>query len=162
MANMMNAITRARETLDRQYPDVSYECDEHSIAAAPRSGEGFPVRLVVDEKELAESEKSAQENGHPDPDIFPYAVHLDLGHEAHWSEGFSDAEDAIEWFLFGLSNRCRLKYEWRGRKCCRTTVEYLDGDQWKVHSRRGFVFSAFRKTCMIEYKRNVVDVRVGE
>lgn len=154
---MLDTIKKVKDLLDKEFPGVPSDANDYSITAAPSSDTGFPVRLTVDPKDLAIMADYVSTHGHVDPDTFPFAVHYDPWHPNHWSEGYCSEEEAVEWFFYGLSNRCRLKYvRTGGCRWRKATVEYLDEGEWKPGAgwRRPFRFPW--KDWQVEYKQNTL------
>ena len=62
---------------------------------------------------------------------------------AGWHETFSDAETALSWFAFGLSQKCRLKVLSKGRMDYRWIVEELRDGKWHGLSETGLLIYPF-------------------
>lgn len=73
-----------------------------------------------------------------------------------WHEEFSDSEEALNCFAWGLSNECRLKVTARGGKAHRWVAQYLENDQWINSSATGLIFFPFWLRAKISYKQNAV------
>jgi|GEM_PF-2755409 len=80
-------------------PEVNFEQKDGAITIFPNEPTGFAVSLFV----------------HSD---MAYTVYFDS-----WHEEFTQAEEALECFAFGLSDQCRLKVSKRGGKPYKWTVE---------------------------------------
>lgn len=52
---------------------------------------------------------------------------------ASWHRTFpkDKAKDSVEMFMFGLSNKCRLKVTSRGETDYKWCLEYIENDEWK-------------------------------
>jgi hypothetical protein len=112
-----------------KYPDVRSETDGATISVLPGSEAGFMVALT-------------DHGGR-------YTVAYN-----GWHEEFTEAEEALDCFAFGLSEACRLQ-EWRrGGAAYKWTVQYRQDDEWIDDSTTGLIFSAFWKPAQIVYLQN--------
>jgi hypothetical protein len=97
----MNAINEIKKRL-KSYPDIQYKIVGNKVTVFPSSEEGFPVQLT--------------DNGNG------YTVQFGN----MWHEEFVHVNDALNCFVFGLSDHCRLKITYRGRFAQAWTVEEMD------------------------------------
>lgn len=72
-----------------------------------------------------------------------------------YHEHFTNEEDAIECFMFGLSDKCRLRVEFWGEKAYQWIMEYRGQDgEWRVDSGTGSLLKPFWKKKKIMYLQN--------
>src|SRR5688572_10118904 len=91
-----------------KYPNARYESSGSSISVFPSSENGFTVELTVNH--------------------VSYTVSFE-----GWHEDFDDEEEALNCFVFGLSDECRLKECRRGGFAYKWTVESRqDGNGWRM------------------------------
>jgi hypothetical protein len=111
------------------HPSLSYEKKFDSITVEPVSEDGFPVSLFIDSDE--------------------FMVCLD-----GWHEHFKSEEEAIACFLFGLSDKARIKAIRRGNFEHHWTLEYLIDDRWLAHSVVGLIFFPFWLKSQVIFRQN--------
>lgn len=104
-----------REIVNRlnKYPELKFELKEDSITIFPEMEDGFEVAFCV-----------GNEDSHE-----PYTVFYN-----GWHEHFTDKEEALNCFVFGLTSEYRLKECSRGDKVYKWTVEYLKDGTWQTDS----------------------------
>jgi hypothetical protein len=110
-------ISRIKEKLQK-YPHVSYTSADGVLEIPAQSPTGFRVWI--------------REHG----------GHSTVGFEG-WHEEFTDADEALECFAFGLSTACRLRvfrclgtdYKWQ-------VLVQVDGE-WVADSETGLLFPTF-------------------
>jgi hypothetical protein len=85
----MNVIEEIIAKL-QNYPQAEYESRDDWIRVPPTSKDGFPVELFAGPNS--------------------WTIHF-----KGWHENFSDKEEALNCFAFGLSTQCRLKVARLGR-----------------------------------------------
>ena len=73
-----------------------------------------------------------------------------------WHEHFRSEAEALDCFAFGLSDRCRLRVEYRGPYPCRWTVEERTAAGWQADSTTGRVLVPFWLPRRVEYRQNAV------
>ena len=127
----MKPIPEIKRRLDK-LTDVRYECDDSSITVFPTDETGFTVTLT--------------ENS---PD------HFTVFFEG-WHEDFTDAEEAMNAFAFGLSDECRLKESRRGSFAYKWTVESLEDGKWQADTTTGLLLFPFWRKPEIRYLQNKV------
>lgn len=71
-----------------------------------------------------------------------------------WHEHFEAAEEALKFFAWGLSDRCRLKIVSRGRTQCKWVTESLEDGEWVEVSTTGLFFFPFWRKAEVTYKQN--------
>jgi hypothetical protein len=113
-----------------KYPQLRYEKRENIIRVLPSIREGFEVVI----EEVFENH---------------FSVSFD-----HWHEDFYNLEEAVDCFLLGLSNHCRVKVESKGGVPFRWTVEYLDDTQWRERSSNSVWTHRFLSPATIVYLQN--------
>jgi len=126
----MNLIAEIRRQL-AEHPGAQCEEGKNWIRYVPSSDQGFVAELSAD------------------PDR--YTVAFD-----GWHEHFGDAESAVKCFMFGLSDRSRLKIVSRGGTPHKWTVESLENDKWVEVSATGLVFFTFWRQARVEYRQNTL------
>ena len=105
----MNAIQEIKGMLQR-FPQISFEASINGIKVLPISNTGFTVEIIKD--------------------IEQYTVFF-----GGWHQSFTDAEEAINCFWFGLSTGCRLKEYRRWGFAYRWALEYKEAGEWIEDSR---------------------------
>ncbi len=124
------AVFKAIKKKLLKYPDLKYEQDDNSLAVMPEGG--FTVSIYENET--------------------GYTVCLE-----GWHKEFSDHDDALNCFAFGLSDQCRLKILQRGRFPYKWTLQYLEGDDWVDDTTTGLMFFPFwRKKTVVYLQNNVI------
>ena len=124
----MNPIEEIKTRL-RKYPHIKYETSASSITVLPESDKGFTVGF-----EGAPGHYLVSFNG--------------------WHEEFTDADEALNCFVFGLSDECRLKEHRRGGFAYRWTVESKQKDEWVADSETGLFLFPFWKRVEVIYLQN--------
>lgn len=124
----MGAIDQVRQMLS-SYPQVKYERTASSISVPPLSSEGFRVTLEVSHNHFMVSF-----NG--------------------WHENFQRQDEALNCFVFGLSDECRLQEIRRGNFAYRWIVEFNENGSWVADSETGLFFFPFWKTKEVRYLQN--------
>ena len=124
----MNPIEEIKTRL-RKYPHIKYETSASSITVSPESDKGFKVGF----------------EGGPGH----YLVSFN-----GWHEEFTDANEALDCFAFGLSDECRLKEYRRGGFAYRWTVESKQKDGWVADSETGLLLFPFWKRAEVVYLQN--------
>jgi hypothetical protein len=94
----------------QQYPQAKYECGDNFVRIPPCSTEGFEVAVEQ---------------------VWENHFMVSLG---RWRQDFYTAQEAVECFLFGLTNRCRLKVESKNSVPFRWTVEQWSDPSWSERS----------------------------
>lgn len=124
----MNPIEEISTRL-RKYPHIKYEISASSITVLPESDKGFKVGF----------EDTAG----------PYLVFFN-----GWHDEFTDVNEALDCFAFGLSDECRLKEHRRGGFAYRWTVESKQADEWVADSETGLFLFPFWKRAEVVYLQN--------
>lgn len=124
----MTAIERLIEKLE-DYPALHYRTTNTSIEVEPTSENGFAVDLC--------------ENGN----------HFTVGFGG-WHEEFDSESEALNCFLFGLSDQCRLRVDLRGNFEYRWTVESQTDSVWHADSTTGLLFFPFWRRPRTVYRQN--------
>jgi hypothetical protein len=113
-----------------EIPGAEYRVGQDLICVLPRTPEGFEVKI----EQIWENHFTVSFDG--------------------WHEEFFNFKKAVECFLLGLSNRCRLKTEEKGGARFQWTLEYLDGEEWRKKSSTRRLIHPFWKRSVITYLRN--------
>jgi hypothetical protein len=124
----MDPIAEIRNRLTK-YPQARSESGANSITVLPADDKGFPVSFAV-----AGSEYVVSFSG--------------------WHEHFTDANEALNCFAFGLSEDCRLKVYKRGNLEHRWTVESRSNGNWVEDSTTGLLFFPFWQRPRVEHLQN--------
>lgn len=103
----------------RKYPWIKYEATEKSIEVQGLDENGFPVSFM---------EEGAE-----------FTVYLG---PCHWH--FEDLNEALDYFGFGLSKKCRLREVIRGRPY-KWIVEQRTDTGWSQVNMTGLLFFRFWK-----------------
>jgi hypothetical protein len=117
----------------KKYPDIKYKRDGAAITVFPANSNGFEVSY--------------------NPAGNKHNVSF-LG----WHEEFSNENEALNCFAFGLSGECRLKISSKGNFPYKWTVEAKDKNgNWSEDSTTGFlVFPFWRKTKHLTLQNNFI------
>jgi hypothetical protein len=107
-----------------KYPSLKYEIKGNSITVFPESENGFEVAFYAGDEDSYE----------------PYSVYFN-----GWHGQFSDKDEALNCFVFGLTSECRLKETIRGDRVYKWTIEYLIDGDWQTDSTTALLFSPFWK-----------------
>src|SRR5438309_2302545 len=124
----MSAIARILERLPRR-PELRYRRTGDTIVVEPPTPDGFAVSLT----ELPGE----------------WVVVFD-----RWHEHFRSEERALDCFAFGLSDRCRLRLDYRGSAPYRWTVEERTADGWRAVDSVGRLLFPFWRPRKVEYRQN--------
>ena len=126
----------------KKYPQINYERRDDSVLVPPATPEGFAVTI----EQIWEGHFAVSYGG--------------------WQKDFDILEEAVDCFLMGLSNRCRLKVESKGSKPVRWTLEQLEEQNWREVSSRGSWSARLFKQPEVSYLQNDLlaprDVQVRE
>ncbi|QDF74757.1 MULTISPECIES: hypothetical protein [Shewanella] len=124
----MSAISQIVEKLQK-FPELDYEQSEDFISVNPPNG--FNVWLTENENSFT------------------------VGF-AGWHEDFSEIEDALNCFAFGLSDKCRLKVYKRGSSEYKWIVQALRENEWYDDSETGLLFFPFWRKKQVMILQNTV------
>ena len=131
-------ILREIEQRLAKYPELKYEIKGNSITVFPASDNGFKVALYAGDQSSYE----------------PYDVYFD-----GWHEPFSDKDEALNCFVFGLTSECRVKELSRGKQIYEWTVEYLIDGEWQADSTTALIFFQFWRKRKVRYLQNNLQLR---
>ena len=125
------------EAILKQYPELSYSIEDGSITVTPPTSDGFSVSLSLDE---------------PGGD---FCVLVD-GFDG-WCFDIEDECEALNCFVWCLTDRCRLKVEKRGDRVRAMEADFRDGEEWygpflRIH----VLFVPFWRNKSEEYRQNSV------
>ncbi len=130
----MDLIERMHRGLSRRYPAERFEAGDGRIRYLPSTDDGFEVRFEISDDD--------------------FLVEFDA-----WHDHFDDQEEALDWFVLGLSEDCRLKITDKGGRPYRWTVETLLPDgQFAKASIMGAFPLAFWHRSTIEIRQNHLPV----
>ena len=124
----MHIVDIIRVKLD-QLPAIKYMIEDDAITVFPVNREGFEVSL--------------HENDNY------YLVNFD-----GWHEIFKTSQEALDYFTFGLSNKCRLKVFYRGDRPYRWIVEAQKGEHWKKENKFRLMLYPFWRKQKVIYLQN--------
>jgi len=71
-----------------------------------------------------------------------------------WHAHLSDAQEAVDCFLFGLTPQCRLRVTEYGSSPYKWTMEWLTDGQWQGDSTTGLLFVPFWRKKSISFMCN--------
>lgn len=117
LARMTGPLQAIEEKL-RRYPGLDVERGDGFIRVRPQADDGFMVEL--------------RENGQA------ITVFME-----GWHEDFEHADEALECFALGLSDRVRLRVVSRGKLDCAWTLETLREGAWVPDSTTGLLLIPF-------------------
>lgn len=124
----MNPIDEIRHALS-SHPHIGFVEERERIVVPSVDGNGFEVALETSEDS--------------------FVVHFDA-----WHEHFDAAEEAVDCFMTGLTNRCRLRIACRGRTPYRWTVELQENGTWVAGSETRLLFFPFWRRASVMYRQN--------
>jgi len=127
----MDTINEIKSKLNN-YDNIKYICDNTSITVKSQNKDGFDVGLYINPEN--KNTFTVYYNG--------------------WHEHFENKKEAIQAFMFGLTNRCRLKVEHRGVKAFRWILEYKKDGNWIKDSIVGSFINPFWKRKTIKLLQN--------
>jgi len=126
----VTTIEKIKERLS-SYPAPKYIISGSTITIEAPSPDGFSVSLIEGTTE--------------------WIVHFD-----GWHEHFDTEDEALNCFMFGLSNECRLQITLRGTFPYRWTVQKGIENEWDPDSTTGLIFFPFWRRKRVEYRQNDV------
>ena len=130
----MDLIERIYRGLSRRYPGERFEAGDGWIRYLPSTDDGFEVRFEISEE--------------------AYLIEFDA-----WHDHFDDQEEALDWFVLGLCEDCRLKITGKGGRPYRWAVETLLPDgQFAEASIMGTFPLAFWRRSATEIRQNHLPV----
>ncbi|MDP6969131.1 MAG: hypothetical protein QGG88_08470 [Gammaproteobacteria bacterium] len=122
----MDVYQEIRERI-KKYPNALLTEESYGLSVTPEGG--FTVWIASNDK------------------------YYSVGFEG-WHEDFDSAEEALECFAWGLSNKCRLKIYNKGTNSYKWVTQSLENDEWENVSTTCLLFFAFWKKSNIIYKQN--------
>ncbi len=126
----MNAISAIQDKLSK-YNELKYNIENNCITIDAPTKTGFTVWLTENNP--------------------GFTVGFD-----GWHEEFSDQDEALDCFAFGLSDQCRLKVTKRGDFSYNWVVESKIDNQWVEDSESGLIFVPFWKKKSVIYLTNSI------
>ena len=124
----MDVIKEVKARLAK-YRSVAYNATKNSISVRPQDDDGFWVSLHVRGSE--------------------FTVSFD-----GWHETFRSANEALNCFVFGLSDACRLEVELRGRTATKWAVQSQQEGAWVTDSEVGLLLVPFWCRKRIVHRQN--------
>ncbi len=124
----MNCIGEIKKKLE-SYPELKWELEGSTISVSPDGG--FTVWLTESEKDCT------------------------VGFSG-WHEVFEDKDEALECFVFGLSEKCRLKVSSRGETEYKWVMEAFEDGNWVSYSTTCLLFIPFWREKQVNYLQNHV------
>jgi hypothetical protein len=73
-----------------------------------------------------------------------------------WHEEFSELDQALNCFSFGLTGPCRLMVVLRRKQECAWTVQSLQNGVWENDSTTGLLLVPVWQKKRVEYRRNIL------
>jgi hypothetical protein len=129
---LVTAIEKIKAKLAK-YPDTSFRIEGNSIFVCPEGENGFEVGLIQAEGE--------------------YTVCFE-----GWHETFSNENEALNCFSFGLSTKCRLKEFRYGDFAYKWVVESNQKGSWIEYGTTGLLlFPFWRKKSVVYLQNQLVD-----
>jgi hypothetical protein len=125
---MHEVIAKIKAKL-QAYPDVPCSFTDRSAEAGPVGPEGFVVGLQVAAPE--------------------YVVSYDS-----WHEHFTDIEEALNCFAFGLIGECRLAITYAGSTPTKWTLQIQHDGQWVNESTTGLLLVPFWRKRRVVFRQN--------
>ena len=124
----MHCISEIKKKL-KSYPELEWELDGSTISVSPQGG--FTVWLTESDEDCT------------------------VGYNG-WHEEFTNKEEALECFAFGLSENCRLKVFSRGNMEYKWVMEAYEEGSWVSYSTTALIFVQFWRKKKIGYLQNNV------
>ena len=125
---MHPTIQKLKDKLDK-YPNIKYQFEDNSLTVSSTEETTFPVSLHVNRHVFTVSFKS-------------------------WHEDFKHEKEALNCFMLGLTNLCRLKVLSRGKFEYKWILEYKEGAHWLQDSETGLLFFPFWIKKKSKYLKN--------
>jgi hypothetical protein len=113
----------------KMYPELDFVKDKSSISVTPSGG--FTVWLTENDNNI-----TVGFNG--------------------WHEEFTEQEEALDYFAFGLGSECRLKVYSRGTTEYKWVVQMLNDKKWFDGHETSLLFFPFWRKKQITYLQNGV------
>jgi hypothetical protein len=127
---MKSSIRNLSEKLSH-YPDARCQIEEDRIEVSGDGESEFSVALYDCGKEL----------------IVSYGG---------WHDHFTDEEEALRCFAFGLSRQCRLKVYSRGEFEYKWTVQSQENGGWQDIDTTGLLFFPIWRKMTVKYLQNTL------
>lgn len=126
----MSAIQTLKSKLVK-YPELTYSETPSSLEVPPVDDTGFSVSLIDEAPN--------------------FTVHYE-----GWHEHFTDQEQALNCFAFGLSASCRLVVTRRGTTPVHWQLEVFQEGSWIPDSCTGLIFTPFWRAKNVVHLQNHV------
>jgi len=124
----MKSIELIKKLLN-EIPELNFEEEDNYISVSPSDKNGFTVWISIEKNN--------------------YTVGYD-----GWHEEFEDENDAFGCFIYGLTNKCRLKVFKRGEFTYNWTMEAKGDGFWKIFSSTTLLFFPFWRKREIVFLQN--------
>jgi hypothetical protein len=125
----MDTLVQVKAWLVAQ-KQLEWRIDGEHITVEPSSPEGFSVWITGNSRE--------------------WIVGFD-----GWHEHFDTEAEAVHCFIWGLSGKCRLSVNFRGRFPYKWTVEYEEGGEWRSLGTTGLLVFPFWRRKRSKYLQNI-------
>lgn len=113
----------------KQYPHLKYKVEGSKIEVEAPGQEGFSVSLSI------------SDDG--------FTVYFD-----GWHETFVEEHEALDCFVFGLSEKARIRVHKRGKQEYKWTLQHLANEEWVDESTTGLMFYPFWQKEETFYRQN--------
>ncbi|MDH3659639.1 MAG: hypothetical protein OEU92_06350 [Alphaproteobacteria bacterium] len=130
----MDLIERMHQGLSKRYPEAHFDAGDGWIRYRPSSDSGFEVGFCISGSD--------------------YIINFDS-----WHDHFEDEESALDWFVFGLSNDCRLKIVSKGGRPFRWIVESHHQGDWQFEREMVVLPLLFWRRASTAYRQNHLRVQ---
>ncbi len=117
-----------------KFPEIKFEEEAKVLKVLPKDANGFYVKI--------------------DQTIEDDEYNITVFYGEAWHNHYADEQEAIRWFFFGLSNKCRLKVCYFDEVLYKGIVESHFGNDWCGENISGSIFYPFWKKRRIEYLSN--------
>ena len=116
----------------KKFFKIKFEEGERVLKVFPKDTKGFSVSI----------DKMVQED------------EITVSYGEAWHNHYADEQEAIGWFFFGLSNKCRLKICYCGDVLYKGIVESHFENDWCTENISGSISYPFWRKRRIEYLSN--------
>ena len=130
----MNLINEIKKKLQK-YPSLTYKVSENCITIhTPNQDAGFDITLYIDTG-----------------DYTAYTVAF-----GNWHGPFDSEEEALEFVVFGLSRKCRMRELCRGNSPYKWVIESYQNGKWEMVQETGTLFFPFWKMKTEKIYQNTI------
>jgi len=128
----MKTTEKIKKLIDR-IPDLNFEESKNYFSILPSDKKGFKVWMSIKDK------------------------YMTVGYDG-WHEEFDIENDAIRCFIYGLTNKCRLKVFKRGKVVYKWIMQAFEDDQWLDFSSTIILFVPFWRKKEIIFLQNNISI----